>query len=89
MKNVNACVVLANDDSDPRQSRYADHVNAALEVAQTAQSDPSPHGLYAWLTAGSTPPGGGLITYGTHAGLDFYTLDDAAFHSKPLYGARQ
>ena len=91
MKNVNACVVLANDDSDPRQSRYADHVNAALGVAQAAKAQPdrSPHGLYAWLRAGYTPPGGSLIKYGTHGGLDFYTLDDEAFNSKPLYGARQ
>lgn len=74
---IDEIVSIANSDSDPRQGKYAQFLQNALEVAgsNTLIADPCPTGLYGWRTAGSSSPGGDFVKYGDpQSGNQFYTL---------------
>jgi len=74
---IEEIVRIANSDSDPRQEKYAQFLQNALELAasKTLIADPCPTGLYGWRTAGSATPGGDFVKYGDPlSGNQFYTL---------------
>jgi len=71
---IDADVRIANDDDDARQSKYADHIKMAEEVAtQPVMKDPCSSGLTGWYTHGMGNPGSGFKFWKLVAGTDFYT----------------
>jgi len=73
-KVLDAILRIANNDDDPRQSAYLNHINTAIEVA-TLQiiKDPCPTGLKGWYQVGRGNPGLGYVLWKPMAGNNFYT----------------
>ena len=71
---IDAIVRIANNDDDPRQTAYANHItNAEAVAAQPVIKDPCSTGLTGWYTHGRGNPGAGFKLWKLVAGTDFYT----------------
>jgi hypothetical protein len=68
-------VKVANDGNDPRRTEYKAFVDAALEVASMKSvTDPSPKGLYWWMTSGmGRNPGDDAEVFMTKLGNTFFS----------------
>lgn len=67
-------VAIANNGDDPRRAKYKAFVDAALEVASLKSvTDPSPKGLFWWMTSGMGTPGNDTEVYMTKLGNTFFT----------------
>jgi hypothetical protein len=67
-------VAIANNGDDGRRTKYKAFVDAALEVAtMNSVTDPSPKGLFWWMTAGMGTPGSDAEVFMTKLGNTFFT----------------
>jgi hypothetical protein len=78
VNRIQAMINIANSAKDKRHQDFADFINTAINIAQTAGiQDPSPGILASWRTAGSSSPGSGFSKHTTILGNDFYFIPGA------------
>jgi hypothetical protein len=74
--NLQTILDIANNPKDKRSSAFADFVNAAIDVAQSASIlDDSPGYVVFWRTQGAGGPGGAARNWKTVGGNTFYYME--------------
>ena len=72
--NIDVLLNAALDEKNPRSHIYTDFIKTAVAAAKdSSPTDPTPTGLYFWVTSGSFKPSDHAVLFQTVGGNDFYT----------------
>ena len=72
--NIDGILNVALDGEDPRHGKYVGFVKTAVAAAKDpSPMDPTPTGLYFWVTSGTHSPDRHAVLFQAVGGNDFYT----------------